>query len=142
LNAIHHFDPYVGGFQPSDYQNRQSISPSAEQIPPSRSSITTQSATLPIFDTLATQAHLNAENRERARICSNRMENDPRLIGLVVYTAQCHQDIIQRLTQLPAPHPSATSLSTITPTASTPEWIPKEELKVSFFLFYFLWLSN
>ncbi|KAH9818315.1 hypothetical protein DFH28DRAFT_1080794 [Melampsora americana] len=98
-------------------------------IPPIHSATATQSTILPVFDALATQANLNAENQERACICSNPIENDPRLIGLVVYTAHCHQDLIQRLTQPSATQPCPTSLSTITPTDSTPEWVPKEALK-------------
>ncbi|KAH9823818.1 hypothetical protein DFH28DRAFT_1161658 [Melampsora americana] len=128
------FDPYSAPSNPGGHRNSTTLpprypNPNPEQIPPIHSSTATQSTILPVFDTLATQANLNAENRERARICSNRMENDPRLIGLVVYTAQCHQDLIQRLTQSSATQPSPISLSTITPTESTPEWVPKEELK-------------
>ncbi|EGG01159.1 uncharacterized protein MELLADRAFT_92668 [Melampsora larici-populina 98AG31] len=117
------------GFQPSDHHTRRSTSPSNDQNPPSHQSNPTQSTLLRVFDTLADQANLNTENRERARICSNRLENDSRLNALLVYTAQCHQDIIQRLGQPTGSEAPSNSPSTTTSTNSAPVWTPNEELK-------------
>ncbi|EGG07093.1 uncharacterized protein MELLADRAFT_86013 [Melampsora larici-populina 98AG31] len=88
----------------------------------------TQSIPLPVFDTLNTQAQLTNENQECAQIVSN---NDSSLIGLVVYTAQCHQEIVQKIKELSASTPSPThdTPSTNTSDVLVPRWKPREELK-------------
>ncbi|KAH9810167.1 hypothetical protein DFH28DRAFT_1111080 [Melampsora americana] len=117
------------GFQQSDHHSHQSISPSNDHNSTGHQSNSTQSELLPVFDTHATQANLNTKNQEHARICSNRLENDPRLNTLLVYTAQCHQEIIQRLGQLTGSGPSPNLPSTTTSTTSVPVWKPRDELK-------------
>ncbi|KAH9816919.1 hypothetical protein DFH28DRAFT_842184, partial [Melampsora americana] len=47
----------------------------------------------------------------------------------LVYTAQCHQEITQRLGQLRASRPSPNLPSTTTSTTSVPVWKPRDELK-------------
>ncbi|EGF97308.1 uncharacterized protein MELLADRAFT_85878 [Melampsora larici-populina 98AG31] len=122
------FDPYSGPSNPAGHRSSTTL-PQRFPNPNRHQSNPTQLAPLPVFDTLATQASLNTENREHARICSNRLENDPRLNALLVYTAQCHQDIVQRLNQISTSHPAPSSASNSTSTTSGTVWQPTEELK-------------
>ncbi|KAH9808582.1 hypothetical protein DFH28DRAFT_885191 [Melampsora americana] len=63
------------------------------------------------------------------------MCNDSRLISLTVFIAQCHQDLVHRIQQLPRSQSSVNSTNTTnlnptpTPTPTVPPWTPKEALK-------------